>query len=266
MPYRNYPKPDYGHLYGKAPEFILDAALQNRTYGHGVKNYEAEVNLVILKLYGDRTILTLDDMLEMVETVRAPRNWSVGFTLDFMGNAIAWGIFLGIVERIGEDRSERSFRLLHREPVFDIVAGDAMRVIGLPPDEQIAMNARRSRLRRLHATLAIKRSIKVRKAAEPLIDRMITADRDAKIPDEFRTYLDAQFFELSEEMSVRHLREYLLEAPDAWDAYLQKHWLRSLAKAAEDAERRAQARRELEAEAAATEVVLPEDIDAFAGI
>jgi hypothetical protein len=266
MPRRYRFKPDYSHLLGVSLDTVLDAAIQRRGYGKGDETYPAEANANVLKLFKNGDWISRQDLRLGADVVQGARGWSPEFALDVIGNTVGWGLHLNLIKEVPGPDGERGYSLIERETVYEVIAGKAVRVIGLPADEQVAMNVRRSRLRRLHATLALKRAIKVRRAAEPLIDRMIAADRDAKIPDEFRTYLDAQFFELSEEMTVRHLREYLLEAPDGWDAYLQKHWLRTLARAAEDAERRAQTRRELEAEAAAAEVILPEDMDAFAGI
>ncbi|MGU3362304.1 hypothetical protein ACLBWX_18410 [Methylobacterium sp. M6A4_1b] len=261
---RRYPhsQADYSHLYGKSPSFILDAALQNRTFGLDIKNYEVRANQAVLRIFGDANVLTLAELKERVDAVREGRVWSDEFTLDVIGNAIAWGIHLAIVERTGDGQFNRSFRLLYREPAYEIIGGKAMKVLGLPADEQIAMNCRRSRLHRLRVTLAIKRAAKVRKQAEPLIDRMVAADRDVVVPVSLFGFLDGTFAQLSLDMSVREVREYLVDAHDLWEPVVQARWLNALAEATETIEFGARVRAKREAE----EVILPEDLDAFASI
>jgi hypothetical protein len=262
MPRYYRPTPDYSRLYGKSPEFILDAALQNRTFGQDIRNYEVRANENVLRIFGDATVLTLAELKDRVDAARESRVWSSEFCLDFIGNAIAWGIHLGFVERLGEDRSDRSYRLLYREPVFEIIGGKAMRVLGLPAAEQIAMNVRRSRLWALRATLARKRAAKVRKEASFRIDRLIAADRDAPIPEVLHAFLGEFIVGLSDEVTVGDVRELLLDAHNDWEPKVQDGWISALSEATYAAEHEAYTRAKREAE----EVILPEDLDAFAGI
>ncbi|MCJ2040830.1 hypothetical protein MKK55_18020 [Methylobacterium sp. J-059] len=263
MPRRNYyrPQPDYSHLLGVTMDVVLDAAIARRGYGQDRKHYPAEVNLALLKLYGvDRDWIAYSALRQCADVARGPRGWSGEFALDYVGNLIGWGTHLGILEESVGPGGEPGYRLLDREPVYEIIAGKAVRVRGLPAAEQVAMNVRRSRVMRLRATLARKRAAETRRQAAPLIDLLIEADLDGPIPDELHRFLGAFLVDLASDVTLREVRELLLDAYTEWSDAKQKEWVVSLRLIVPTVSIEA-ARRKAE-----EQVIAPEDLAAFADI
>ena len=263
MPRRYSPVADYSHLQGVTLDAVLDQSIRLHTYGQDSRTYPAEANADVLKLFGeDRDWISRQDVFRYSDIIREPRGWSPEFGAYVVGNTIGWGIQLELIEEAPGPDGERGYRLLHRETVYEVVSGTAMKVIGLPPAEQIAMNLRRSRLRRLHATLARKRAPKVRMQVTPIIDRLIAADRNGPIPKNLHPYLGKFIVDLAGDVTVSEVRDLLLDAHAEWDRATQERWVASLEYATAFAELAAIKRRKREAETAMSQ----EDIDAFAGI
>lgn len=264
MPWKNQYRQerDYSHLLGVTLDTVLDAAIQRRGYGGDRKTYPAEANVAILRLFRTADWISRGNLRLGADTVRAARGWSAEFALDVIGNTVGWGLHLGLIEEAPGPDGERGYRLLEREQVYEVVAGKAVRVIGLPPDEQIAMNLRRSKLRRLQATLARKRAAKIRMFAAPAIDRLIAANPLGRIPETLHPFLGDFLVNLSGDVTLCEVRELLVDAHTDWDRRIQSRWVVALDAAVAAAETEAAANREREA----AEVISQEDIDAFAGI
>ena len=175
-----------------------------------------------------------------------------------MGNWIGWGVHLGVLAEAPSADGERGWHLAEREPVYDIIGGRTVRVRGLPPDEQVAMNLKLAALARRRDTLARKRADETRRRVADLLDQIALVDSTATVPDAWL----ARIGEPARGMRVTEAREYILSAHDEWPRGDQQLWVTEVKCALAAAGRNAAERRAAEAATAR----LAEDADAFEGL
>ncbi|ACB24505.1 hypothetical protein [Methylobacterium radiotolerans] len=259
MPRRHRWLPDYSHLWDVLPEDALTRAIRARTYGHGRRDFPAVANAAILRIYAGRECLTVADLLAAAAALQGPRGWSPSFAADYVGNVVAWGKELGLLEEASD--GERSWRLIERSPVFEIIGGRCVRVRGLPDAEQATMNRKVASLHRRRATLARAAADKVRRRVGSLLDRLAVVRWDAGIPAEWLVFLGDQ----PAGMQVKEARGFILAAHDDWEPAVTKRWVGEVEATVTAAERDAVVRREA-AEAASAAARLAEDADAFEGL
>ncbi len=254
-------KPDYSHLYDLLAPDALDRAIRSRTYGHNRRDYPAEVNSSLLRIFAGRERLTVEDLLAAAAALQGPRGWSQVFAADYVGNLFGWGRELGLVEEASEGK--RAWRLLDPLPVYEIMGGRCVRVRvrGLPDGEQAAMNRKVIALRRRRATLARKKAEETRRKVGGLLDRLSVADWRAVVPAGWLVYLG----EHPGGLQVREARDYILAAHDEWEPAIVKRWVAEVEATVTAAERDAVTRR-AEAAAAAAAARLAEDAAAFEGL
>jgi hypothetical protein len=259
MPRRHCWPPDYSYLWDVLPEDALTRAIRSSTYGHGRRDFPAVANAALLRLFAGREVMTMEDLLAAAAALQGPRGWSPSFAADYVGNTIGWGRELGLVEEASD--GERSWRLIERSPVYEVIGGRCVRVRGLPDAEQVVMNRKIDALRRRRATLARAAADKVRRRVGSLLDRLSVVQWDAGIPAEWLVFLGDH----PAGMRVTEARSFILAAHDEWDPAVTKRWVGEDEATVTAAERDAVVRREA-AEAAAAAARLAEDADAFEGL
>ncbi|GEL41809.1 hypothetical protein MEX01_24000 [Methylorubrum extorquens] len=262
------PRPDYSHLYGRPLDVILDGAIANRAYGRDRRTFPAEANEALLDMYGERDRLAVGEMMDahaqlVVRTGRGA-DWSDPFRADVVGNLIGWGLHLGILAEAPGADGERGWRLVEREPLYDVCNGRARQIRGLPADEQIAMNRRRATAARREATLARQRAETLAPRIATDLSAILEADPEALIPAPWRCWLDADI--PARWPSVREAFGLLVEAHRGWPRNRQDGWAGAVAREVGHALDRSYARQEAEAAAAAAAARLAEDAEAFEGL
>lgn len=252
--------PDYSHLHGRPLNVILDGAIANRPYGQGLPMFPAAINFDLLEWFEGREHLTADEALAIMEPTRDARKWSPEFLCDFVGTRLGWGMHLGLLVEVPASDGGRAWTMPNREPMFDVHRGQARRVRGLPPAEQIAMDKRRAREAKLRATLDAKHARTVAPRVVDLLDRITGSEPDAVMPAGWAPFVGADIMERWPTVAEAH--GLLVDLHHGMNRERQKEWLRHL-EAAADAASFAASRREGERQAAAA---LSEDADAFAGL
>lgn len=180
------PKPDYSHLYGRPLDVILDGAIANRSYGRDRRTFPAEVNLDLIDLFEGRDRLAVGELMDahaalVVRTGRGA-DWSEVFRADVVGNLIGWGVHLGILKETPDANGERGWRLVERELRYDVCAGRAQQIRGLPGDEQAAMNRRRLAAERRAATLDRRSAETLTPLIATALSHILAATPDATVP------------------------------------------------------------------------------------
>lgn len=120
-------KPDYSHLRDVTEEAALVNAIRCLTYGEP-DDYRllAGFQARLLTVWGERDVLTLEDLVPAHEVVRSTdpgffgygRHWQGVFLHDAVGNLVGWGLRLGILEEVEADGG-RTFRMVRRDPLFE---------------------------------------------------------------------------------------------------------------------------------------------------
>lgn len=181
------PRPEYGHLIGSSLPLILDGAIQNRAYGRDLRAYPVEVNWYLIDLFEGRAGLNRADLMAAADVLRVPREWSIEFATDKVGNYIAWGLHLGLLLEDDGPDGERVWTMPDRQARYGIIGGKAVQIRGLPPDAQAAMDKRLRTAAKRASTIARRHADRLAPAIAADLSAILDADFGISIPASWAT-------------------------------------------------------------------------------
>lgn len=145
-------KPDYRHLRDVTDEAALVNAIRSPTYGeeheHGVM---ASIQSRILGMFGEADALYLAQLVPAHEAARSAdpsfpghgRDWKSTFVHDVVGNAVGWGMRLGVLREAPNPGGDRLFLLEIRAPLFERMGNGKWRKVDLERSAQAPATERR---------------------------------------------------------------------------------------------------------------------------
>ena len=187
-------KPDYRHLRDVTDEAALVNAIRSPTYGeeheHGVM---ASIQSRILGMFGEADALYLAQLVAAHEAARSAdpsfpghgRDWKSTFVHDVVGNAVGWGMRLGVLREAPNPGGDRLFLLEIRAPLFERMGNGKWRKVDLERSARGAGHREAARVK--HAA-----------RIEPFVRELVGSlcAKGAAVPDAWFTRYPEQFARL----------------------------------------------------------------------
>ncbi|WP_375275581.1 hypothetical protein [Methylorubrum thiocyanatum] len=171
--YNRRERHDYSYLRYATPSQAFEQSYRDLPFGNR-REWPANVNRQLLTLFEGRDSLHADAATVAFSNMFDPATvatWSPEFLASRVGNALGWGVRLGVVQEVIED-GRRVWRMPDREPWWETdPRGNARQIRGLPDGEQAALNRRRA----AHAKAAATRQANEAAARAPVIEGIVNA-------------------------------------------------------------------------------------------
>lgn len=233
-------RPNYDHLRDRPTPWIIDQAIQFPPVMQMPEHIRHNANIDLLQFFGHGGEIRYGEILFMFERSglwksSGGKRWSNNYAGERAGGLIGLGLKLGAVVEDRTDEGERCFRLMCREPVYEMVGDRLLKVRCLTPDQERELagvldkaRKRAASTAKLRATLARKHAEELRPEIHNYLLQFSRAEID--IPEDWDQYVPADILQRWPNFGVAAgmLLDIHMDWPKAmqnqWKNYLWKLW------------------------------------------